>query len=286
MAQRVRSGGWVEIDAAVGDAELTARLVANRSNRGRRTSRLVVRDACARVSTTPRVSNAELARFVAANLAWLRKTAERQRLERAARPAVSTYAPDLRAGGAINLLGRRYALALDERSERFVLDLSAGRLTVPRTAPIEGLTQQKVLELQLIAWIEEFFDAMLRSECAVMTPHWGVQPAKIEVADALSRWGSCSSRGVVRINWRLAFLPDICWRYVYAHELAHLTHFDHSAAFWALVRRYCPDVDKAREILARESPGRIHADKPARALLRRAGLGSGLFSLKTDIVRT
>ncbi|MFX8347067.1 M48 family metallopeptidase, partial [Acinetobacter baumannii] len=52
---------------------------------------------------------------------------------------------------------------------------------------------------------------------------------------AQRRWGSCSARGAVRLNWRLVMAPDWVRRSVVAHEVAHLIHFDHSPRFHALL---------------------------------------------------
>jgi predicted metal-dependent hydrolase len=42
--------------------------------------------------------------------------------------------------------------------------------------------------------------------------------------------------------------------YVVCHELAHLRHMNHSPAFWAEVKRMCPDY----EVLKRELDQRDH----------------------------
>lgn len=65
-------------------------------------------------------------------------------------------------------------------------------------------------------------------------------PVSWELSSAKTRWGSCSSRRVIRFSWRLIFLDDELIRYVIAHELAHLIHMDHSLAFWAEVERIYP----------------------------------------------
>lgn len=57
----------------------------------------------------------------------------------------------------------------------------------------------------------------------------------LALSRAKRRWGSCSSNGTLRINWRLIMAPDPVRRSVVAHEVAHLVHFDHSPAFHALL---------------------------------------------------
>ncbi|MEC7398577.1 MAG: M48 family metallopeptidase, partial [Pseudomonadota bacterium] len=63
----------------------------------------------------------------------------------------------------------------------------------------------------------------------------GIAAPPLRLSRAQRRWGSCSSSGTVRINWRLVQAPDAVRRSVVAHEVAHLVHFDHSPAFHALL---------------------------------------------------
>ena len=64
-----------------------------------------------------------------------------------------------------------------------------------------------------------------------------LRPKKLLVKDTRSRWGSCSISGVVSLSWRLAFAPPEVMRYVIIHECCHLAQMNHSAEFWALVRK-------------------------------------------------
>jgi predicted metal-dependent hydrolase len=55
---------------------------------------------------------------------------------------------------------------------------------------------------------------------------------RISVRDTRSRWGSCSSTARLSFSYRLIFAPKEVMQYVVAHEVAHLRHMNHSAAFW------------------------------------------------------
>jgi predicted metal-dependent hydrolase len=59
----------------------------------------------------------------------------------------------------------------------------------------------------------------------------------IGVRDTTSRWGSCSHTGRLSFSWRLILAPDHVLTYVIAHEVAHLKHMNHSAAFWRAVEQ-------------------------------------------------
>lgn len=69
---------------------------------------------------------------------------------------------------------------------------------------------------------------------------------RITIRDQKTRWGSCSSKGTLSFNWRLMLAPPAVLDYVVVHELCHLTHMDHSPAFWQAVEAICPDYRQLR----------------------------------------
>jgi len=66
------------------------------------------------------------------------------------------------------------------------------------------------------------------------------------VRDQASRWGSCSTTGVLSFSWRLILAPARILDYVAAHEVAHLKEMNHGPRFWALVERTMPAMKEAK----------------------------------------
>jgi predicted metal-dependent hydrolase len=77
----------------------------------------------------------------------------------------------------------------------------------------------------------------------------GVAVPRVSLSSARTRWGSCSEKGGIRINWRLIHLPLTLIDYVVAHELAHLIEMNHSQRFWAVVASVYPEWRAARREL-------------------------------------
>ena len=73
---------------------------------------------------------------------------------------------------------------------------------------------------------------------------------RVTVRDQSSRWGSCSTAGVLSYSWRLILAPPFVLDYLAAHEVAHLIEMNHSRAFWQLVERICPHTAAAKAWLA------------------------------------
>jgi predicted metal-dependent hydrolase len=74
----------------------------------------------------------------------------------------------------------------------------------------------------------------------------GVEIKRVAVRDQSSRWGSCSTTGVLSFSWRLILAPSVVLGYLAAHEVAHLVEMNHSPRFWRLVQRLCPDHERAK----------------------------------------
>src|SRR3989344_4069238 len=64
---------------------------------------------------------------------------------------------------------------------------------------------------------------------------------RVAIRNQRSRWGSCSKKGSLNFNYKLAFLPEKLMDYVIAHELCHLKEFNHSKNFWELVSLTVPN---------------------------------------------
>ena len=86
----------------------------------------------------------------------------------------------------------------------------------------------------------------------------GVRVKAIRLRDQTSRWGSCSSTGMLSFSWRLVMAPPFVLDYLAAHEVAHLHEMNHGPRFWHLVESVCPETKQARAWLNREGL-RLHA---------------------------
>jgi len=123
--------------------------------------------------------------------------------------------------------------------------LSDGRLALG--GPHDTLPQR------IARWLEGEALGLFASDLEHYCPLAGKDVPELKLSRAQRRWGSCSGKGSIRINWRLVQAPDFVRRSVVAHEVAHLVHFDHSPAFHTLLREiYEGDLRQADAWLRRE----------------------------------
>jgi predicted metal-dependent hydrolase len=82
-----------------------------------------------------------------------------------------------------------------------------------------------------------------------LAAHHGVMVSRVSVRNQKTRWGSCSVRGTISLNWRLIHAPGFVRDYIILHELAHRSQMNHSKRFWHEVARMCPDYRLAEQWL-------------------------------------
>ncbi len=111
--------------------------------------------------------------------------------------------------------------------------------------------------------VATFCRALARREIHDRFNYWSDQipfrPSRLTVRNQRTKWGSCSTRGTISLNWRLIKCPAAIMDYIIIHELCHLQHFNHSRAFWETVKNYYPDVREAKKWI-RENSDEIFAD--------------------------
>jgi len=77
----------------------------------------------------------------------------------------------------------------------------------------------------------------------------GIEIADVKINSAKTRWGSCSSKKVINLSWKLIVADISLIDYVIVHELCHTRQMNHSEAFWENVRMVIPDYKERREAL-------------------------------------
>ncbi len=93
------------------------------------------------------------------------------------------------------------------------------------------------------AWLKAEATTYINARCKVFAERMGLSSkiTAIKFRKTKSKWGHCTSTGVLQFNWLLLMAPRAVIDYVICHELSHLIHMNHSASFWRHVERHCAD---------------------------------------------
>jgi predicted metal-dependent hydrolase len=204
----------------VGARQVRLRLVRHR--RARRYVLRLCQDGAARVTIPRDGSVTEAKRFLHKHIGWL----ERQFLRQASQP---TRPRTWTAGTEILFRGEKVRLEAQEGGRvRFGTELV-------RLADPSG-DLRPAIEGHLWRLAAKEFPARVFELAALHQ----LPARRVTVRNQRSRWGSCSRRGTISLNWRLIQAPVFVRDYLVLHELAHLKEMNHSRRFWREVARLCP----------------------------------------------
>jgi predicted metal-dependent hydrolase len=220
----------------VGSRRIRLHLVRNR--RARRYILRLRLDGSARVTVPRGGSQFEAKRFAAKNVPWL----ERELLRQATRPRTP----------AAWLIGTQILFRGEPTRLEPGLNGETGWVRLGTEAiRVRDLAADLRPEIERHLWrlaAREFPPRVLELAALHQLP---VQ--RVTVRNQRSRWGSCSRRGTISLNWRLIQTPVFVRDYLIFHELAHLKEMNHSRRFWREVQRLCPNFAEAERWLKKHS---------------------------------
>ena len=157
-------------------------------------------------------------------------------------------------GAVFSFLGEPVRLVLDGHQPHSALHGESsgdGAARVLRVKlPFDAAPVQVQASVQ--AWLMQQAMPIFTARLEFFAPQLGVQWRKLSLSSAITRWGSASSSGAIRLNWRLMHLNTALIDYVVVHELSHLRFMDHSPRFWATVQGVMPDYAALRQQLRNE----------------------------------
>lgn len=113
---------------------------------------------------------------------------------------------------------------------------------------ILGPINKKTTSIQLIKQLEDYLKQIAKPRflvlCKQAAEEIGVKFNRLSIRGQKTRWGSCSSKGNLNLNYKLLFLKPEQLNYVIYHELIHLIHFNHSKQFWNCLSLYLLNARK------------------------------------------
>jgi predicted metal-dependent hydrolase len=209
--------------------------------RNRRAGRYILRtrpDGTVRVTVPRGGALAEARRFAQRNVGWL----EKELLRHAMRPSSpKTWPP----GTEVFFRGERVRLEAGASGASSVVRFGSEVLPIAEAAG--DLRPAVERHLRQLAARE------LPPRVVELAALHSLPARRVTVRNQRSRWGSCSRRGTISLNWRLVQAPAFVRDYLILHELAHLRQMNHSRRFWSEVALLCPDFAEAERWLKQHS---------------------------------
>ena len=216
-----------EIFLTVGGRQIPVQL--RRHPRARRYVLRLRADGSARVTVPRGGSVAEAQRFAERHQPWLARQIERQD----ARPKISNEWP---VGTEVFLRGELEKIAAGENG----FFCFGGERIAAAGADLRPALERHLWRLAARELPPILLEFAARHQLTVR---------RVSVRNQKSRWGSCSRRGTISLNWRLIQTPAFVRDYIFLHELMHLREMNHSPRYWREVERVCPDYPVAERWL-------------------------------------
>lgn len=178
------------------------------------------------VVTLPRGgSKREAMNFVAQNREWIAR-------HQAERATASGHVREWRSGTALLFRGRREVLAVSHWFGRPMVEFGDQRIFVAD----ENINLRRPVEAHLYQLARQELSARTRE----LAYEQKIRVTAVVVRNQSSRWGSCSQRGEISLNWRLIQAPAAVRDYIVIHELMHRREMNHSIRFWRLAASVWP----------------------------------------------
>ena len=242
MARGLTPQRSVEIDGSV------IRYTVVRSARRKKTVAITIdRDRAVVVAAPLKTRNADIEEIVTKRAGWiLRKLQEED-----PRPQPRQFV----SGESLYYLGRAVPIHVQTTfGPTPSVKLEEWSFKIECPGYLEGEERQAALREALMGWYWTRAGEAIRQAVERWQSRVDRKPARISLGNQKSLWGSCSSKGSLRFNWRIVMAPPPLIDYVVVHELCHLVVANHSDRFWEQVACLIPDYTQRRLKLRRLEP--------------------------------
>lgn len=159
---------------------------------------------------------------------------------------LTTHQPrPLTSGGRV---GKSYRLEIrrDPSAARTRTRLAKNTILVISPHNPEDTSVQKAARAASERALKKEAERLLPIRLAKLASDNSFRYSGLKIKKLTSRWGSCSSHGLITLNFFLMQLPWDLIDYVLVHELVHTKHLNHGAAFWSDFEKAYPGAKQAR----------------------------------------
>jgi len=156
---------------------------------------------------------------------------------------------DFVTGETLPYLGKKFKLRIVYNDTKILPVLVGGHINVYVARHLNNEARREAVRQALIRWYGAQAQQVLPARLAILAQRLGAHPVAVKVKCQASRWGSCTARGVINLNWQLIMAPTEVADYVIIHELCHLRIHGHQQEFWEYVAQHTPDYKALRKWL-------------------------------------
>lgn len=148
-------------------------------------------------------------------------------------------------GETFHYLGRAYRLRVIPDAGAVTTRITArgAALIAPVLPEMSPIIRRTAIRSALRHWYRDKAKERFPQRAKAIAEMLGIARPPVHVVDQSKRWGSCDTRGRIRLNWRLIMAPMPLVDYVIAHEACHVLEHNHSSRFWRSLETIMPDYE-------------------------------------------
>ena len=195
----------------------------------RRTLTLYIKHQKVLVRCPLSATDKEIDEFIRSNFGWINERLKEERIFEKEMLKIENH-------GKIFYKARELTIVFRERREKKILVSGNKFIIQGNTINPSAATIQ--VEDYLIDKASEYIIPRAKG----LARHLGVDGKikEVKLRKTKSKWGHCTSKGIIQFNWLIMLAPYSIIDYIITHEVCHLIYMDHSRNFWNLVESICP----------------------------------------------
>ena len=191
-----------------------------------------------KVSAPLRINEKQICEVVQKKADWIVKKVNEVRERKA-----NTVCREFVSREKFPYLGKEYTLEIVKRDlGKVEVLMQEDTVVVYISQKLSGEIRKQAIKEALVKWYRMSFAEIVNERIKKYTLQLNLAPCKVVIKDQKTRWGSCSKKGNINLNWRLIMAPLHVIDYVVVHELCHLKVMNHSKDFWNLVESILPGL--------------------------------------------
>ncbi|MFW6029301.1 MAG: M48 family metallopeptidase [Halanaerobiales bacterium] len=164
------------------------------------------------------------------------------------------------SGEKLSYLGRKYRIKVLSKIDRNLknklskvkVKFYKGKFIIEIPDSLHDINEEERIEAirdELIKWYRKHAKIKIQERVDKYKGKIGIEPNIVRVKKQEKRWGSCSSKGNININWKIIMAPMSIVDYIVVHELTHLRYNNHCKDFWKSVEAIIPDYKERQDWL-------------------------------------
>ena len=205
----------------------------------------ITKDGAVKVAAPIRATERQILEIVNKKASWIIKKLEE--IEKSLSSDINERRYE--NGSRVFYLGREYVIGIcrDYGIKRPVIELYPDKINIKLLH--DNVFDESQIKAILREWYVKQFEVIIKDRISRYSSIIGVRPSKVTIKEQKTRWGSCSTKGNINLNWKLVMAPLEVVDYVIVHELSHMRRMDHSYKFWEIVGNILPEYSDRRKWL-------------------------------------